>query len=116
MGKNLDMKSMDNLVSGLVKGQEVPQEPMAPVQPVVPTGAAGERRHEKVKIRMERVCTLVDAGDMVKIRTIAENENIAIKELFALGLSLVIQKYEELHGKIRVKRTKKGDLDKIFNI
>lgn len=108
--------SDDNLVSGLVKGQDTTQEPAEAVQPAVPVSTAEAPRREKNKTRMERVCTLVDADSMNKIRTIAENENIAIKDLFALGLSFVIEKYEVLHGKVRVKRTKKGDLDKIFNI
>ena len=114
MGKNLNTDSMDKLFSGLVRGSGQQEESqVAEPEAVVPVV---QDKQKKTKTPMERVCTIVDSNDMSKIRTIAENEGIAIKDIIALGLTLAINKYEELHGKIRVKKSKKGDVDAVFNV
>lgn len=112
MGKNLDMTSMDNLMSGLIKDKDTKKT--VEEVPSAVTDKVTTEPHPKSKAKMERVCTLVESESMNKVRAIAEQENVAIKDLFALGLSYVINKYEELHGKIRVKRAKKGNVDEIF--
>ena len=52
---------------------------------------------------------------MSKVRTIADIEGVAIKEIIGVGLDMFIRKYEELHGKVRVKKPRKGDISQIFN-
>jgi hypothetical protein len=37
------------------------------------------------------------------------------QEIIGVGLNMFIRKYEELHGKVRVKKPRKGDISQIFN-
>lgn len=53
---------------------------------------------------------------MNKIRAIAKTEGLTINSIIDLGLDIVIKKYEELHGTIQVKKPKKGDVGKVFNL
>lgn len=115
MGKSLNKSSMDSLISGLVH-DDVPMEEQQPMAIPPESPELSDVGKAKVSEKTERVCTIVDTNDMNKIRAIAANEGLPIKEIIALGLSLVIDKYEELHGKIRVKRQKKGDIGTVFNV
>lgn len=62
----------------------------------------------------EVISTTVDPEIMSKIRAIASMNDIPIKEVIGVGLNMVVSKYEELHGKVRVKKPIKCDLSKIF--
>ncbi len=95
--KNFDMSS---LVSGLTGELEERNEPA--VQSV------------KRKKPMEHVCTLISVEQMAKVRTIAEHEGIALKDIFAVGLGMAISSYEEKNGEIRVKKAKRGNADEVF--
>ena len=100
MSKSINSNAMDSLLQGLT--QECPNEAPSPT-----------RRKEKP--RYEVISTMVDPDVMSKVRTIADIEGVAIKEIIGVGLDMFIRKYEELHGKVRVKKPRKGDISQIFN-
>ena len=70
-------------------------------------------RNQPVK---QHICTIVKADSLNKIRAIAKTEGLTINSIIDLGLDIVIKKYEELHGTIQVKKPKKGDVGKVFNL
>ena len=81
---------MSQLVSGLTGEQE----------------EKNENRTQTVKRKkpMEHVCTLVSVEQMAKVRTIAEREGIALKDIFAVGLNMAIGSYEQKYGEIKVRK------------
>ena len=95
---------MSQLVNGLTGEQE--------------SESQTERRAQAVKRKkpMEQVCTLVSVEQMAKVRTIAEREGIALKDIFAVGLSMAISSYEAKNGEIRVKKAKRGNASEVFGV
>ena len=95
---------MSQLVNGLTGEQE--------------SESQTERRAQAVKRKkpMEHVCTLVSVEQMAKVRTIAEREGIALKDIFAVGLSMAISSYEAKNGEIRVKKAKRGNASEVFGV
>ena len=95
---------MSQLVNGLTGEQE--------------SESQTERRAQTVKRKkpMEHVCTLVSVEQMAKVRTIAEREGIALKDIFAVGLSMAISSYEAKNGEIRVKKAKRGNASEVFGV
>ena len=99
MSKSINSNAMDSLLQGLTgktEEQEAVPTQECPIEAPSPT-----RRKEKP--RYEVISTMVDPDVMSKVRTIADIEGVAIS------------KYEELHGKVRVKKPRKGDISQIFN-
>ena len=95
---------MSQLVNGLTGEQE--------------SESQTERRAQAVKRKkpMEHVCTLIATEQMAKVRTIAEREGIALKDIFAVGLSMAISSYEAKNGEIRVKKAKRGNASEVFGV
>jgi len=95
---------MSQLVNGLTGEQE--------------SESQTERRTQTVKRKkpMEHVCTLVSVEQMAKVRTIAEREGIALKDIFAVGLGMAISSYEAKNGEIRVKKAKRGNASEVFGV
>jgi hypothetical protein len=95
---------MSQLVNGLTGEQE--------------SESQTERRTQAVKRKkpMEHVCTLVSVEQMAKVRTIAEREGIALKDIFAVGLGMAISSYEAKNGEIRVKKAKRGNASEVFGV
>ena len=95
---------MSQLVNGLTGDQE--------------SESQTERRAQALKRKkpMEHVCTLVSVEQMAKVRTIAEREGIALKDIFAVGLSMAISSYEAKNGEIRVKKAKRGNASEVFGV
>ena len=93
---------MSQLVSGLTGDQE----------------EKNENRTQTVKRKkpMEHVCTLVSVEQMAKVRTIAEREGIALKDIFAVGLNMAISSYEQKYGEIKVRKTKRGNASEVFGM
>ena len=77
-------------------------------EPEVVTGRK-VRVGSKEKKQMEHVCTLIETGQMAKVRAIADREGIALKDIFAVGLNMAIASYEQKNGEIRVKKAKRGN-------
>ncbi len=97
--KDFDMSS---LVSGLTGELEDRNEPAV--------------QNVKRKKPMEHVCTLISVEQMAKVRTIADREGIALKDIFAVGLSMAISSYEAKNGEIRVKKAKRGNANEVFGM
>ncbi len=70
----------------------------------------------KRKKPMEHVCTLVSVEQMAKVRTIAEREGIALKDIFAVGLNMAIGSYEQKYGEIKVRKAKRGNASEVFGM
>ena len=63
----------------------------------------------------ERISTIVKCELYSKCKAIAATENIPIKDVVNKGLELVVAAYEEKHGPIKIKRSRKpGDINDIF--
>lgn len=112
MSKEINSSSMDTLFQGLT-GKASQQETVPAVESESQTPSP-EKKKEKQSY--EVISTMVDPAVISKVRTIASNEGIAIKTIIGVGLEMVIAKYEELHGTIHVKKAKKSDVRKVFNI
>ena len=95
---------MSQLVNGLTGEQE--------------SESQTERRAQAVKRKkpMEHVCTLVSVEQMAKVRTIAEREGIALKDIFAVGLNMAIGSYEQKYGEIKVRKAKRGNASEVFGM
>ena len=95
---------MSQLVNGLTGKQE--------------SESQTERRAQAVKRKkpMEHVCTLVSVEQMAKVRTIAEREGIALKDIFAVGLNMAIGSYEQKYGEIKVRKAKRGNASEVFGM
>ena len=93
MSKSINSNAMDSLLQGLTGKTE--EQEAVPTQECPSEAPSPTRRKEKP--RYEVISTM------------------AIKEIIGVGLNMCIRKYEELHGKVRVKKPRKGDISQIFN-
>ena len=95
---------MSQLVNGLTGEQE--------------SESQTERRAQAVKRKkpMEHVCTLIATDQMAKVRTIAEREGLAIKDIIAVGLRMAISNYEARNGEIKVRKAKRGNASDVFGM
>ena len=86
------------------------------------SGLTGEQEEKngtqtvKRKKPMEHVCTLVSVEQMAKVRTIAEREGIALKDIFSVGLNMAIGSYEQKYGEIKVRKAKRGNASEVFGM
>ena len=118
MGKGINKNAMDKLISGLSGNEEnisieheQANEESHTSEPPKQSPKSKDNRNQPVNI-----CTIVNADSLNKIRAIAKTEGLTINSIIDLGLDIVIKKYEELHGTIQVKKPKKGDVGKVFNL
>lgn len=114
MSKDIKSSSMDTLFQGLT-GQSHPDSQVT-VPEANDTIPLPPHTKKPSKGNYEVISTMVDPVIISKIRTIASIEDLSIKDVIGVGLKMVIARYEEVHGKVRVKRTKKGSINKVFNI
>lgn len=114
MGKGINTNAMDKLFSGLSGNEEnQANEESHTSEPPKQSQKSKGNRNQPVK---QHICTIVKADSLNKIRAIAKTEGLTINSIIDLGLDIVIKKYEELHGTIQVKKPKKGDVGKVFNL
>lgn len=120
MSKNLNMNAMDKLFSGLSG-----KEDQASVEQVnsdseskenVPLPPSDNAKPSNKKAIKKHFCATVDVEKLDKVRAIAEIEGLNINAIVDLALAVVIDKYEELHGAIKIKKAKKGDIKNVFNL
>lgn len=120
MGKEINMNAMDKLISGLsgneenisIEHEQTNEESHAS-EPPKQLQKSKRNRNQPVK---QHICATVNADSWNKIRAIAKTEGLTINSIIDLGMDIVIKKYEELHGTIQVKKPKKGDVGKVFNL
>lgn len=123
-------KNFDNLVNNVIGTPATKQSSPTPSQqeetsPVAETVTVEEVEKEQKTVHRgrpvknveatENFCGRADSVKLAKIRTVAEKENIPIKDLYNLAFDLFIQAYEEKHGTIRVKaKQSKGDVNSLI--
>ncbi|MBR4365508.1 MAG: hypothetical protein IKP43_01865 [Bacteroidaceae bacterium] len=110
--KNINPSSMDALLNGLTGNVSDTQTEDNKNS----KNETARRGRKKSEVKMERICTIINAELMSKVRAIADKENIAIKDIFTKGLSLLVNAYEEKHGTIRLRQPKKGDVESVFDL
>lgn len=115
MSKEIKTSAMDTLFEGLT-GQSYSDG----TNPSQDTGSHPETdipsTKKAQKANYEVISTMVDPVIMSKIRAIASTEGLSIKDVIGVGLQMVVSRYEKVHGKVRVKKARKGDVGKVFNI
>ncbi|MBR3455979.1 MAG: hypothetical protein IKH26_11730 [Bacteroidaceae bacterium] len=111
--KNINPSSMDALLNGLTGNNSAAQAEDDNKNNQNETPRRGRKKSE---VKMERICTIINAELMNKVRAIADKEHIAIKDIFTKGLTLLVNAYEEKHGTIRLRQTKKGDVESVFDL
>lgn len=107
--------------SDLLTGLTSPQDPVANEEQ--PSGVSsprassgGSRRGRKpMGAEEERISSIVNRELYSKCKAIAAIENIPIKSIMNKGMELAVAAYEEKHGPVKVKRTRKpGNISDIF--
>ncbi|MDD6552109.1 MAG: hypothetical protein PUF37_00780 [Prevotellaceae bacterium] len=129
MSKEIKSSSMDRLFGHLTSTGTEPVQVEAAMterdeqqagdaqENTAPSAATdGEKKNQKRrKSSTERLCTYIDYEVMGKIRSISEIENVSLKDIINYSLKMSIANYETYHGKLRVRRQKKGDIDNVFH-
>ncbi len=123
MGKNLNMNSMDKLFSGLTRTevkqeddslQEATLQPDTPISTV--TNTAASKKSPKGMVEKTHICITLNTETLGKIKAISAKEGIYVRDIFNFALVNVIDRYEELYGKISVKKRKKGDIGEVLKM
>ena len=107
--------AMDELFSGLTS-PSIPS--VSPDNEQHVSGRNSSEKIKKYKEENERVCTIMHAETMNKLRYIAAKEGLAIRDLFEVGARFAIKNYESKFGPINVRKSKpkKGDPAQVFDI
>lgn len=113
MGKQIEKSSMDKLLFGLTKETE-PNDSSNETSPSTEKVQQNEKKKDSVS--EERICTIVDVEKMGKIRAISDKEGVSIKDIISYAFDVIIDKYEELHGTVRTKKTRKANVKNVFNV
>lgn len=113
MGINME-NGMDRLFSGLA-GKEPDKATIPDEQQDNKVQSATSSSGRKTRLKNERICTYIDQEMMNKVRTLSLTEGVSIKEIITYGLNVVLSRYEEQYGKIRVKKHNKGNIEKLLN-
>lgn len=119
--KQKKKEAMDNLLNGLtmpgqsVAQEEQTQEPAAAISPAAQVRAKGKRGRPPRSSQEETAYLVVNKEKYAKIRAIAAKSGTTIKEVNDIAWGHFIETYEKKHGVVRVQRTSKQDLTKIFD-
>lgn len=100
---------MTKLFAGLTSSPKPENSESQPIEPST-TGQQTQRR----SIKRERLCATIDSDILNKVRSLSQIEGVSIRDIISFGLKMILDKYEETHGKIRVKRPRKGDIATIL--
>lgn len=114
----MEKDDVASLISGLTGGGKEPKakcKNAAKIKSFQSEQAAKPQEKEQ-KAPTERVCVVVECEVLDKIRAIADKEGISLSSIYNLGLKVVLENYESLHGKVSPKSKKKGNVDEVFNI
>ncbi len=114
MSKGINKDSMSSLLEGLTSTKLASTNNLQTAHPEADILSKSRGKTVSKGSSKERICTSVDTTVMNKIRTISEKEGVPINELIALGLDMVLSRYEETHGQVRPKKSNKGNIDSIF--
>ena len=118
----INKDSMSALIGGLVGSPVEPvQQPSEQEKPSVspnPTSKEvnASRRGRPSGTKKEMISTTVDVEIMNKVRAIAKKEELPITSLIEVGLRKLIKEYEEKNGPVRVRQSKKKNIDDVFSV
>lgn len=114
--KNFDTS---DLLEGLTGGTQTPAEKNndSPTSAPLSTERVASRRGRKpMGAEEERISSIVNRELYSKCKAIASIENLPIKDVINKALEMVVSAYEEKHGPIKVKRTRKpGNINEVFD-
>lgn len=113
----MDNKSLDALFSGLTEAAAPQSNPRQTNSPTKSEEAEGKKpkavhtrkKRAKEERHEERFCVIVDSELLKKVRIIARQEGMHIKEIIAVALSNAINSYEKKNGIIKEEPKKKPE-------
>ena len=119
MSKDINKNSMDNLFRGFTTSENIEnmQEESSAVEVASSSvdSTPRKKRNSSKQPTGIRISTIVEVNLMDKVKTIAATEGINIKDIINKGMRIVVEKYEEKNGVIRVHRPKKkGNIDELL--
>lgn len=103
--------------SDLLEGLTVnPSSSESPVTDTPPQSVFGSRRGRKpMSSEEERVSFVANKVLYAKCRAIADNEGLKYKDVMNKGMELAVAAYEQKHGPVRIKKSKKNvDINDVF--
>lgn len=120
--KKINKDSMSALIGGLV-GQPVEEEAPTDVQTEVPVETSltsqevnTSHRGRPSGAKKEMISTTVDVELMNKVRAISKKEELSITSIIEVGLRKIVKDYEDKNGPVRVRQSKKKNIDDIFSV
>lgn len=125
MGKGINEDSMSRLLGGLTghDNQETYPKSSSSAEPAKAAESKDSTNSKRSvstkdapKGSVERFCTIVETEQIEKIRMISSMEDVTIKDLVSLAFDVLIKKYENLHGKIKINKHKKDNLRDVFDL
>ena len=115
MAKKNFEKGLERLFSS--EPVEVNEQPSVRTEPEAYRQGQAKRGRPALPGKVIRFCTMADEDKVIKIRTIAAREGIAIKDLMNLAFDKIIKEYESKYGAVRLPKIKKGgDVSKVFDL
>ena len=114
----LNKSSMDDLLGGLIgetsESVEVPSTVVSNKQEQQESGLRGRPSNP---VKKEAVTTIVPNELMGKVRAIGERESLSLTDLFTAALKMLVNRYEEKNGVVRVRQQKKKkNIGEVFGI
>lgn len=118
MSKDIEKSSMARLLGGLTGdtpgAEELAKEPEQRSEQSESSIPQPRKRYEKTGNPEERVSTILDSMLLEKVKTISRTEGITIRSIIEYAISQVVDTYEDKYGRIKIKKSKKGNVDDIF--
>lgn len=115
MAKKNFEKGLEKLFSS--EPIKVDEQPSVQSEPEADKQEHAKRGRPASQGKVIRFCTMADEDKVIKIRTIAAREGIAIKDLMNLAFDKIIKEYESKYGAVRLPKVKKGgDVSKVFDL
>lgn len=114
----LRKSSMDDLLGGLIgDAPENVEEQTAEVSKQDKPQESSLRGRPSCPVKKDAVTTLVPSDLLAKVRAIGEREELSLTDLFTTALKMLVKRYEEKNGVVRVRQQKKKkDIGEVFDI
>lgn len=109
---------MDDLLGGLIgDAPESVEEQTAEVSKQDKPQESSLRGRPSIPVKKDAVTTLVPSDLLAKVRAIGEREDLSLTDLFTTALKMLVKRYEEKNGVVRVRQQKKKkDIGEVFDI
>lgn len=73
-----------------------------------------KKQYQKSSGSQTKVCACLDTVLFEKVKILSMTEGITVRSIMEYALGKAIENYEARHGKIRMKRKRKGDIEDVF--